>query len=83
MALTEQKLSDVKFNAQTILAGTDLDNPNAVLDQCVNVLLENNVTDSTRKVLTESALPTPGENKTVNPTKLIALIIGSPEFQRK
>jgi uncharacterized protein (DUF1800 family) len=83
MALTEQKLSDVKFNAQTILAGTDLDNPDAVLNQCVSVLLQNNVTDSTRKVLTESALPTPGENKTVNPTKLIALIIGSPEFQRK
>ncbi len=83
MALTEQKLSDVKFNAQTILAGTDLDDPNAVLNQCVNVLLQNNVTDSTRKVLTESALPAPGENKTVNPTKLIALIIGSPEFQRK
>jgi len=83
MALTAQNLSDIQFNPQTILAGTDLDDPTAVLNQCVNVLLQNNVTDSTRKVLTESALPTPGENKTVNPTKLIALIIGSPEFQRK
>ena len=83
MALTEQKLSDITFNAQTILSGTDLDDPNAVLNQCVSVLLQNNITDSTRKVLTESALPAPGENKTVNPTKLIALIIGSPEFQRK
>jgi uncharacterized protein (DUF1800 family) len=83
MALTEQKLSDVRFDAQTILAGTDLDNPDAVLNQCVAVLLQNNISDSTRKVLTQTALPTPGESKTVNPSKLIALMIGSPEFQRK
>ena len=82
MALTEQKLSDIKFNPSTILGGIDLDNPEAVLNQSVAVLLQNNITPSTRKVLEESALPT-GESKTVNPTKLIALIIGSPEFQRK
>ncbi len=37
---------------------------------------------TTKKVLEQSALPT-GDSKTVNPSKLIALIIGSPEFQRK
>ena len=82
-----QNRSDIAIGAPSQAAGAnaalDLDDPNAVLNQCVNVLLQDNITDSTRKVLTESALPTPGENKTVDPTKLIALIIGSPEFQRK
>jgi len=83
LALTQQQVNDIKFNPQTILAGTDLDKPEAVLNQCVAVLLQNNITASTRKVLEQTALPAPGESKTVNPSKLIALIIGSPEFQRK
>jgi len=82
MALTGQKISDVPFNPTTILGGTDLDKPDAVLNQCISVLLQNNVSDSTRKVLKETALPATGDS-TVNPNKLIALIIGSPEFQRK
>ena len=85
MALTEQKVADVRFNPQTILAGTDLDNPEGVLNQSVAVLLQNDISPATRKVLEQTALPAPGDaaGKTVNPTKLIALIIGSPEFQRK
>ena len=82
LALTEQKVADVKFDAQSTLVGTDLDDPAAVLKQSVSVLLQNNISDSTKKVLEESALPR-GDSKTVNPSKLIALIIGSPEFQRK
>jgi uncharacterized protein (DUF1800 family) len=83
MALTQQELNDIRFSPQTILVGTDLDKPEDVLNQCVAVLLQNNITPATKKVLEQTALPTPGESKTVNPSKLIALIIGSPEFQRK
>ena len=86
MALTGQKLSDVHFDAAKVLAGTDVDKPQDVLNQCVAVLLQNNISDSTRKVLEQTALPpadSTGAGQTVNPTKLIALIIGSPEFQRK
>jgi uncharacterized protein (DUF1800 family) len=82
MALTGQKLSDVQFDAAKILAGVDVDKPQAVLDQCIAVLLQNNVSDTTRKVLSQQALPA-SDSQTVNPSKLIALIIGSPEFQRK
>ena len=82
LALTQQQLSDIRFDPQTILAGIDLDKPDAVLDRSVAILLQNNITPTTRKVLEQTALPT-GESKTVNPSKLIALIIGSPEFQRK
>jgi len=83
MALTQQEVSDIRFNPQNILAGTDLDKPGGILEQCVAVLLQNNITDATRKVLTQTALPAEGSGQTVNPAKLIALIIGSPEFQRK
>jgi uncharacterized protein (DUF1800 family) len=84
LALTQQKISDVQFDPRNILAGTDLDNPEAVLNQCVAVLLQNNISDSTRKVLEQTVLPSPtAESRTVDASKLIALIIGSPEFQRK
>ena len=83
MALTQQQVSDVRFNPQSVLGGTDLDKPEDVLNQSVATLLQNNITDSTRKVLEQTALPASGESQTVNPSKLIALIIGSPEFQRK
>jgi uncharacterized protein (DUF1800 family) len=83
LALTQQQISDVNFNAQTILAGIDLDHPEKMLDQAVAVLLNNEITEATKQVLLKVAVPPPGESQTVNPGKLIALIIGSPEFQRK
>jgi hypothetical protein len=76
-------LSDIRFSPQNILDGIDLDKPEAVLNQCVAVLLQNNITEPTRKVLEQTALPAPGDSRTVDPSKLIALIIVSPEFQRK
>jgi uncharacterized protein (DUF1800 family) len=83
LALTEQKVSDVKFDPQSLFAGIDLDQPNAVLDHAVDTLLQGRVSDATRKVLEQTVVPQDGADKTVNPNKLVALIIGSPEFQRK
>jgi len=83
LALTQQRLSDIRFDPQTILAGTDLDKPDDILNRCVNVFLQDKITDSTRNVLMKTALPAEGTSQTVDPAKLIALIIGSPEFQRK
>ena len=83
MALTEQKIPDIHFSPQDVLGKVDLDDPKSVLDQCVSSLMQGNVSNATKKVLTESGLPKSGGDQTVNPTKLIALIIGSPEFQRK
>ncbi len=81
--LTEQKVSDVAFDPQALFGGIDSDNPDAVLNRAIDTLLNDHVSDSTRQVLQKSALPTPGENRTVDAQKLVALIIGSPEFQRK
>jgi uncharacterized protein (DUF1800 family) len=83
MALTGQEVSDVRFDAQKILAGTDLDKPQSLLDRCLAFLLQDNVTDATRAVLAKTAVPMDGDSQTVSPNKLIALILGSPEFQRK
>jgi uncharacterized protein (DUF1800 family) len=83
LALTEQKVSDVKFDAQSLFAGIDLDQPDVVLDHAVDTLLQGRVSDATRKVLQQTVVPQDGADKTVNPNKLVALIIGSPEFQRK
>jgi len=83
LALTQQQVADVSFDSKNVLAQTDLDRPEAVLDQCASALLQGNISPATRKVLAQAALPAPGESKTVDPAKLIALILGSPEFQRK
>jgi uncharacterized protein (DUF1800 family) len=83
LALTEQKVSDVDFQPQTLFTGTDLDKPDEVLNRAVTALLQNHVTDATKQVLQKTAVPPQGASQTVNPNKLVALIIGSPEFQRK
>jgi uncharacterized protein (DUF1800 family) len=83
LALTGQKVADVKFDAHNVLAGADLDHPDAVLDRCAAALLQGEISPATRKVLEQAALPSGGDGKTVDPSKLIALILGSPEFQRK
>jgi len=83
MALTEQKVSDVKFDPKSLFAGIDLDQPDAVLNHAVDTLLQGSVSTTTRQVLQQNAVPPAGADKTVNPNKLVALIIGSPEFQRK
>jgi uncharacterized protein (DUF1800 family) len=83
LALTEQKVSDVRFNPETVFGNIDLDRPDDVLNRAVDVLLQGRVSDSTKQVLQQTAVPQDGDNKTVNPAKLVALIIGSPEFQRK
>ena len=83
LALTGQKVADVKFDARNLLADADLDHSDAVLDRCSTALLQGEISSATRKVLEQAALPAGGDGKTVDPSKLIALILGSPEFQRK
>jgi uncharacterized protein (DUF1800 family) len=83
LALTEQKVSDVEFDPQTLFSGTDLDKPDEVLNRAVSTLLQDHVSASTKQVLQQQVVPSASANQTVNPSKLVALIIGSPEFQRK
>ncbi len=83
MALTQRQVEDVRFDPKNILGTVDVDKPDAVLDQCVSALMQGDISSGTRQVLEKAALPIQGDSKTVDPSKLIALILGSPEFQRK
>ena len=82
MDLTEKKVWDVNFDSSKVISGADLDQPESLLQRCVDALLQGNISAGTRAVLDRAVLPS-SENQTVDPTKLIALILGSPEFQRK
>lgn len=83
MALTQQNVSDVRFDPTKILNGVDTDQPEAVLDRLSEALLHGQMTDSTRQTLAKRALPQPGVGGTVDVPKLTGLILGSPEFQRR
>jgi len=83
MALTGQNVVDVRLQPDKLLEGVDADQPKAVLDRLSQQLLNGEMTPSTRQVLEKNALPQEGESKTVNVAKLTALILGSPEFQRR
>jgi uncharacterized protein (DUF1800 family) len=83
MALAAQQVTDVRFDPKNVIGNADLDHPEEVLEHCVSALLPGGISNSTRNVLMSAAVPATGDSKTINPSKLIALILGSPEFQRK
>jgi uncharacterized protein (DUF1800 family) len=84
LAFTSHGVVDADFVAGRLLDGVDIDEPDAVMKRLTVALLQGELSESTRKALTEqldgddNAAPTGA----VNPAKLTALILGSPEFQR-
>jgi uncharacterized protein (DUF1800 family) len=83
LALTGQNVVDVRLQPEKLLEGVDADQPGAVLDRLSRQLLQGEMTSATRQVLEKNALPQEGASKTVDAAKLTALILGSPEFQRR
>ena len=83
VALTEQNVTNVRFDPKDLLHGVDADQPAAVLDRLSDALLHGQMTDATRQTLARRAIPEEGAGGTVNVAKLSALILGSPEFQRR
>lgn len=83
MALTEQNVSDVRIDTAGLLRGADTDQPQAVLDRVTGSLLYDQIGPNTRKTLAKQVLPEAGSGNTVDVAKLTALILGSPEFQRR
>ncbi len=91
VALTEQNVSDVRFDPAALITGVDvkgsdakkvdIDHPQAVLDRLTDVLLQGTMSAATRRTLLAKALPEAGG--TVDVVKLTALVLGSPEFQRR
>jgi uncharacterized protein (DUF1800 family) len=83
LTLTERGLVDVVPNPTSLLANADTDHPDAVIARLTNVLLQGELTPSTRATLNKQTGAGPDAMATtVNVPQLTALILGSPEFQR-
>jgi uncharacterized protein (DUF1800 family) len=82
LALTQQNVGDVRIDSAKLLGDADTDQPQRVLDDLADTILHAPLSESTRKSLVRNALPA-GDAKTVDVPKLTALILGSPEFQRR
>ena len=83
LALTQQNVGDVRIETAKLLDGVDTDQTEAVLDQLAESLVHGPLSESTRKAIAKNALPAAGEGKTVDVAKVTALLLGSPEFQRR
>jgi uncharacterized protein (DUF1800 family) len=83
LALAERNFIDVNLATESFMHGVDIDKPELVLNRLNQVLLQGRMSDSTRATLEKQALgPHDGEATAVNVPQLVALMLGSPEFQR-
>jgi uncharacterized protein (DUF1800 family) len=91
LALTQNRIPGVRVELAPAIAGADLSQPQQVLDRLVAAVLHGEMTAETRKTLAaeldspeitrvrdDDRLP---QNTDVD--KLAALVLGSPEFQRR
>ena len=91
LALVDGRLPGVRVDAGALVAGVDRRQPEAVLERLLATLLHERVTPGTHEVLkaqlatpviTRLALDDRGPADT-DVAKLAALVLGSPEFQRR
>ena len=83
LALTGGEVSDVTVKPQTLLAGVDADQPKAALERLSQAILHGEMGDRTRETILKGLLPQGAEASTIDVPKLTALVLGSPEFQRR
>lgn len=83
LALAEGNVVDISIAHPDLARGTDIDKPEAILNRLNHVLLQDELSASTRATL-EKQVADKGDQQasTVNEPQLTALILGSPEFQR-
>jgi uncharacterized protein (DUF1800 family) len=82
LALTQQQVKDVRIDTKELVGKADADQPLALLDQVSQTLLHGEMSDATRKTLMKNAIPQE-MGKTADVNKLVALVLGSPDFQRR
>ncbi len=83
LALAEHKLTDVSVTPADLIHGVDIDKPDTILERLNQTFLQGELTVPTRATLERHLSATEdGEASTVNIPELMALILGSPEFQR-
>ena len=82
LALTQHRVADVKFSIKNLLGETDPHQSTAVLNKCEAALVPGQLSPGTRAVLDRAVVPPEGD-RPIDTSKLVALLLGSPEFQRK
>lgn len=83
LALTQQNVTDVHVDLSHLLGKTDVDQANEVFNQLSQAILHGDLSERTRKTLEKNALPHMSSGQTVDVARLTALLLGSPEFQRR
>jgi uncharacterized protein (DUF1800 family) len=83
LALSGGGVTDVEVDVASLVKGVDADRPEAVAGTLSDALLHGEMTAATRQTLAQAALRPEGEAKTVDLAKVAALVLGSPEFQRR
>jgi uncharacterized protein (DUF1800 family) len=79
LALTSGEVAQVQIARQPVKSETDADDHSAVLNHLISRLLSGEVSPTTRATLLKQMTPgTP-----VDTNQLTALVLGSPEFQRR
>jgi len=84
LALTGQTVADVTLSPQGLTRNLDIDQPEKVMDQLLKKFVPGDPSPATRDTLLQQYKgkeSTPGS--TVNVPQMAALILGSPEFQRR
>jgi hypothetical protein len=81
--LTSGKILDVTLPSGALPPGADLDQPDVVLGRTLDRLIPGGVSSGTRAALRKQLVPGDGAAHTVNLAELTALVLGSPEFQRR
>lgn len=84
LALTGGQVADAKVDARTLVGGANPDRPEEVVSALAKRVLGGEPSASTRRVLLQQAAPAEGGATAVpDVPKLLALLLGSPEFQRR
>lgn len=84
LALTGGQVADARVDARALVAGANPDRPEEVVNALAAKVLGAPPSATTRRVLLEQAAPaTDGATGVPDVPKLLALMLGSPEFQRR
>jgi uncharacterized protein (DUF1800 family) len=84
LALTDGRVADCRVDLRPLLAGADADAPESVVDALGRAVLGRAPdTDTRRIVLAQLQDPAAAGTTTINSRKALALLLGSPEFQRR
>lgn len=84
LALTAGQVADAQLDVRTLLGNANPDKPDAVVNAIAAHMLGGPPSPNTRRVLLAEAAPSiAGETAVPDVAKVLALLLGSPEFQRR